>query len=317
MRLGVIVLAAVVARASPAAAQPADDADAKGKALFDEGKRAIEAEDIEKACRKFEESYVVSGVPGALLSWADCEERRGRFATALSLWKQGEAKVVGNPERQEYVRNRQLAVVPMVSWLELLLPPDRLEGLSVTLDGRPIDVTKGPVAVDAGEHRVVVEATARKKNESIVRLDIGERKTVTLFSGKDVSEASAPAASPEKRDTPATGPVGPVGDSDPRLPFFVSGGVVGGVGVASLVVFGVTGGLILSTCGNIDLCPASERDTVDGLAIANAVTLGVGIAGVVTGAILLGVGATMDDAAAPPVQVGGFADAGIAVRFGF
>ena len=59
-----IVLAAVVALASPAAAQPADDADAKGKALFDEGKRAIEAEDIEKACRKFEESYVVSGVPG-------------------------------------------------------------------------------------------------------------------------------------------------------------------------------------------------------------------------------------------------------------
>jgi hypothetical protein len=311
----VIVLGAVVALASPAAAQPADDADAKGKALFDEGKRAIEAEDIETACRKFEESYVVSGVPGALLSWADCEERRGRFATALSLWKQGEAKVIGNAERQEYVRNRQLAVVPKVSWLELLLPPDRLEGLAVTLDGRPIDVTKGPVAVDAGEHRVVVEATARKKNESIVRLDIGERKSVTLFSGKDVTEATAPPASPDQPDAPPAS--GPVDDSDPRLPFFISGGVVGGVGVASLVVFGVTGGLILSTCGNIDLCPASERDTVDGLAIANVVTLGVGIAGVVTGAILLGVGATMDDAAPPPVQVGGFADAGIAVRFGF
>ena len=317
MRLGLIAAAfAVLVVAAPAAAQPADDADTRGRALYEEGKRALEASDVATACRKFEESYVVSGVPGALLSWADCEEKRERFATAMSLWKQGEAKVVGNEERQRYVRDRQLAVLPKVSWLELKLPEGRVDGLTVTLDGKPVDVTKGALAVDAGEHRVSAEGAARTKNELIVEIGVGERKSAVLFSGVDVTQTPAPLVDTK----PSTAqPVAPpaVNGSDSRLPLFVSGGVVGGVGVASFVVFGVTGGLILSTCGNIDLCPASERGTVDALAITNAVTLGVGIAGVITGAVLLGVGATMDDAEAPPVLVTGFADAGIAVHFGF
>lgn len=319
MRLGLIAAAsAVLVVAAPAAAQPTDDADTKGRALYEEGKRALEANDVATACRKFEESYVVSGVPGALLSWADCEERRERFATAMSLWKQGEAKVIGNEERQRYVRDRQLAVVPKVSWLELKLPEDRVDGLTVTLDGKPVDMTKGALAVDAGEHRVLAEGAARPKNELIVEIGVGERKSAVLFSGADITGTTAPPLDPKPNTAPPTTPRSSEAEgSDPRLPFFVSGGVVGGLGVVSFVAFGVTGGLILSTCGDIDLCPASERGTVDGLAIANAVTLGVGIAGVVTGAVLLGVGATLDDAESSPVQVGGFADAGLAVRFGF
>ena len=76
------------------------------------------------------------------------------------------------------------------------------------------------------------------------------------------------------------------------MPLLIAGSVVGGVGVLGLVGFGVTGGLMLSSCGDLGNCPTSERDSVDALGAANAATLGIGIAGVVTGVILLAVGAT-------------------------
>jgi len=295
---------ALVTANLPARAQPADDADARGRAMFEDGKRALDAGDLATACSSFEQSYIVSGVPGALLSWADCEERRERFATALALWKQGEAKVVGNEERRRYVRDRQTAILAKVSYIDLRLPAAPLEDLKVTLDGRAVDVTAGPVAVDAGEHTVVAEARGRDRSEETIRVGVGERATATLFGGG----TSGPPAKPDA--PPPQPPPDAAASSDPSLPFFIAGGVTAGVGVASFIGFGVTGGLILSACGDLGDCPASERGSVDGLAVANAVTLGLGVAGVAAGVILFAVGATADPEPAP-VEVGGFGDAGL------
>ncbi len=294
-----LVIASPIARA-----QPSDDADARGRKLFDEGKTALDAGDLATACSSFEQSYIVSGVPGALLSWADCEERRERFATALALWKQGEAKVVGNEERRRYVRDRQTAILAKVSYIDLRLPAAPLEDLKVTLDGRAVDVTAGPVAVDAGEHTVVAEAKGRERSAETIRVAVGERATATLFQAAPGEPANKPEA-PRPQPPPEA-----AASSDPSLPFFIAGGVTGGVGVASFIGFGVTGGLILSACGDLGDCPASERGSVDGLAVANAVTLGVGVAGVAVGVILFAVGATAEPEPAP-VEVGGFGDAGL------
>src|SRR5262245_3996541 len=73
--------------AAPALPQSADDAE-RSRRLFEDGQKAMAAQDFATACASFEESYKISGVPGALLNWADCEESRNRLATALGLWQQ-------------------------------------------------------------------------------------------------------------------------------------------------------------------------------------------------------------------------------------
>jgi hypothetical protein len=310
------VAALVAALSFPAEAAAQGDADTRGRVLFDEGKKAMDAKDYATACSKFEASYVVSGVPGALLSWADCEEKRERYATALSLWKQGEAKVVSNEERRQFVKQRQIDVLPKVSWLELRLPTDPVVDLVVTVDGRTVDVTKGALPVDSGKHEVTATGKNAGTHRHAIDVAVGQRVGVELFSKESaVTTPGGPEAVPDAQPPPTSGE----GAEGSGMPLIVAGSVVGGVGVASFVVFGVTGGLILSSCGDLGSCPASERDGVEPLAITNAATLGVGIAGVVTGVILIAVGATAEPSsetpsrttAEPTVQVTSFSDGGL------
>jgi hypothetical protein len=282
MALRALVACGVLVGALVARDAAAQDAAAKGRALYEEGKVALEAKDYATACSKFEQSYVVSGVPGALLSWADCEEKRERFATALSLWQQGEAKVVGNEERRSFVRQRAAAIVPKVSYVDLGLGAVPLEGWTITVDGKTVD-PRTPVPVDAGKHEVLATAKGRDSHRHEVEVEIGQRLAVDVFSPSSVVESSGPTPPPSQ---PAPAPEGP------NMPLLIAGSVVGGVGVLGFVGFGVTGGLMLSSCGDLGSCPAAERDSVDTLGVANAATLGIGIAGVVTGVILIAVGAT-------------------------
>lgn len=262
----------------------AQDAAAKGRALYDEGKAALEVKDYPTACAKFEQSYVISGVAGALLSWADCEEKRERYATALSLWQQGEAKVVGNDERRSFVRQRQADVLPKVSYLDLQLGEGRLEGLTITIDGKDIERPAGPVPIDAGKHEVLATAKGKDNHRHAIEVGIGQRVSVDLFSASSVVVAPTTPPAVRTPEAPRT--------EAPNMPLLIAGSVVGGVGVLGFVGFGVTGGLMLSACGDLGSCPTSERDSVDPLAAANAATLGIGIAGIATGVILIAVGAT-------------------------
>lgn len=76
------------------------------QALFNEAKRDVESGQVELACPKFRASYEASGVVGALLSWADCEERRGHLLEARELWKKGAGIAASDPERAQYVSMR-------------------------------------------------------------------------------------------------------------------------------------------------------------------------------------------------------------------
>ena len=58
------------------------------EALFEEGRRALEKNDLETACAKFEESQKLDPSVGTLMNWATCEQRRGHVATAWQRWRQ-------------------------------------------------------------------------------------------------------------------------------------------------------------------------------------------------------------------------------------
>lgn len=91
-----------VARTSICFAQDGADAEA----LFNEAKRDVEAGRLEVACPKFQRAFEGSGVTGALLSWADCEEKRGRLLEARELWRRGAVESASDPERAQFVSVR-------------------------------------------------------------------------------------------------------------------------------------------------------------------------------------------------------------------
>lgn len=280
----------------------------KGRALFVEGQKAMEAKDYATACPRFEESYKVSGVVGALLNWADCEEARGRLATALDLWKQGEAKVVRDATRADFVARRIAALDPRVPRLEVVAPSPPPAELRVEIDGQAVGVASGPIPVDPGKHALHASAKGMLPEDHTFELAPAEVKRLPL-DGKPAPTAATASASASAAPTVApTATAGGAGMSG----MSIAGWVLGAAGVAGMIGFGVTGGLVLDACGDLNPCKG-DRDAVGSLTVANGVLLGVGIAGLAGGAALLLVGSRGTAAGAPGTGAGAPARASLHV----
>ncbi len=257
----------------------------EGRRLFEEAKAAMASRKFDEACPKFERSFAVSKVVGSLLNWADCEEQRGRVATALDLWKQGEKLVASDAERLQFVRSRIAALDVRVPRVAFSIP-EGLADVIVLVDGRQVAPTEA-VLLDPGLHRVEATAKGQAPERQEIDLLAGESKTLTLFPGAKKVETPSPTP-------PVTAP-----KTEGGQPLVIAGWVVGSVGLAGLAAFGVTAGLVYDACnGTLDPCggaEGSDADQVRSLNIANATMLGLGIAGVGVGAVLLGLGYSKGD----------------------
>src|SRR5262249_50676254 len=90
-----------------AAAQNTSDIKAAANALFDEGKRLLEAGDVEQACPKFEASLRLVDRLGVRLNLADCHERQGLTATAWAEFREAASWADGNGDaRGAYAHQR-------------------------------------------------------------------------------------------------------------------------------------------------------------------------------------------------------------------
>src|SRR4051812_45897187 len=69
--------------AAPSAAQDV----ATAKALFNQGLAEMEAAHYDKGCPAIEESYKLDPRAGTLFTLAECENRRGRLATAVARYE--------------------------------------------------------------------------------------------------------------------------------------------------------------------------------------------------------------------------------------
>jgi hypothetical protein len=289
-----VLLAGVL---SPRAVRAEADVE-EGKRLFEEAKAAMANRKFDEACPKFEQSFAVSKVAGSLLNWADCEEQRGRLATALDLWKQGEKLVASDAERTRFVRSRIAALAVRVPRVTFAIP-EGLTDVVVVVDGRQV-ATKDVLLLDPGLHGVEALAKGQAPEKQQVDLLAGESKTVSLFPNAKPIESTSPPP-------PVAAP--PAEDAEPLI---VSGWVVGSIGLAGFAAFGITAGLVYDACnGTLDPCggtEGSDADQVRSLNIANATMLGLGIAGAGVGAVLLGLGYSKDqkkgDAGRITVDVG-------------
>jgi len=180
MQRAVVTGFAILLATGPAAA---DEKTRKADQLFEEGKAMLD-KDLAGACAKFEESLKFnSQAIGTLLNVALCDEKLGRFASAVA--KFGEARDRAKEQgmdvhlkaAEEHIRDLT-DKVPHVT-LKFSEPP--LPQTSIVIDGKliPFDaIANHPI--DPGAHDVVVSAPGHLAFKTHLELAAGEAKDLPI-----------------------------------------------------------------------------------------------------------------------------------------
>jgi hypothetical protein len=272
--LAALVLAGAALSASQAHAQARDPVAAEAR--FRAGRAAAEKGDYEAACSRFRESQSLDPAPGTTFNLADCEEHRGKLATAWELFTRVASALPPGDDRVKIASGRAAALEKRLPKLTITLAQGAPGGTAVRRDGVDIGpATLGvPLPIDPGQHVIVVRAPGRDDHTTTVDIGEGEQKTIEALP----TSASAPAA---------------VEGVSPRR---TAGYVVIGVGAASLVVFAATGIAVLVEKGTFDqhcmsgLCDMtgfSAGQSGQKLGTASGASLAAGLVAVAAGTVLV------------------------------
>jgi hypothetical protein len=274
MRSAALALFAVLALATAQAG--ADDAAARADALFRAGRDAMRAGDHDRACEQFRESDRLDPQPGTKLNLAACEEKRRKLLAAIELFESVIGALPAKDERVSIAKERVQALKSRLPEVTFELASDAPEGTSVRVGKAPARLGEA-LPLDPGKHEAVVEAPGYDTRR--VSLDLAEGARVRM-------EVSPGPRDPDESPAPA----GPAGDSKRTLGF-----VLGGVGVAGVLVGTVTGVMALGKKSVADehcfpergFCDQEGADANDaGRTLATVSTVGF-----VVGAVGLGAGA--------------------------
>jgi hypothetical protein len=238
-----IVLAGATADASPAAEKLFRD----GKALLSEGR-------LDEACDAFRRSHELEQKVGTLLNWADCEEKRGRTATAWAIFI--EARALANREHDDRATEadrRAAALAPKLPYLTVRLggatPP---AGLVVRRNGIEVPPAEigHEVPLDPGAYRLEATAPGYQSWQRSIELTAGARVVVEIPALPVPAAATPDAAAPHVDQTASAPAVG-------TTRRFAIGAALGG-STDSDVIGGLRGVLTLTAAGpgSIRLVPS-------------------------------------------------------------
>ena len=254
-----MVLLLVGAPARAQAQQAAADA------LFDSARAAMAKGALDEACEKFHESDLLDPAPGTELNLADCEEKRGRLASAWVLFRTGEEKLAENDERLPVAHARAQALQPRVPKLMLSLEADapkncRVKDGAVDFGSAAFGV---PLPVEPGPHELVVSAPGFEPRLFRVLLVPGEVRALVVSPGARAS-AATPAAPEAARAATHEEPAPSNGKR--TLGFTLSGLGVAGFGVGT-----IAGALMLSQKHTVATeCQPDKSCTAAGLDAAHS-----------------------------------------------
>jgi hypothetical protein len=217
----------------------APDARAKGpdpaaaEALFAAGREAMARGDYAAACKNFEDSHKLDPATGTIFNLANCEEGRGRLASAWQRFTEVVQALPDTDDRRAIARERADALKNRLPYLTLRFARGVPADASVWRDGVEIGAAGlgVPLPVDPGLHELVVRAAGRADKRFAVTLALAERKELVLVAGAPLSAPGGPVGAPETAPS-AKGP-----------PFV--GYLLAAVGVAGLTLGSVTGVLAL------------------------------------------------------------------------
>jgi serine/threonine-protein kinase len=256
---------------------------------------------FEEACVKLEESQSLRSGIGTQFNLAECYEKTGRTASAWSLYLRvaSETKALGQAEREQVARTRSAALEPRLSRLtiEVSSPAPALE---IELDGAKMTAGTWGIAtpLDPGDHQLVARAPGYQSWSGMAHVEAEAGTTISV----PALVALAPEAEPDAPSQPAeTSQDLPAGEGtraqSNALPY-----VIGGVGVAGVVIGGLLGLSVLDKNGEAKeicadrptACPREEIERHDELTraarrarAAGYVSVGLGLIGVGIGAAWL------------------------------
>jgi hypothetical protein len=281
-----VMLTILVASGRAAAQEAAADA------LFDSARTAMARRDFDRACEQFRASDKLDPAAGTELNLADCEEKRGRLASAWELFRMVEEKLNPSDERVTVAHGRAQALQARVPRLTLELAADAPKSSSVRDGSVELgSATFGiPLPLEPGSHELVVSAPGFAPRTFQIQLAEGEARSLVVSPGAAASPgatAPVPASSSSGSRPPEQPARG--GSSSRTLGF-----ALGGVGIAGLGVAAITSLMVVNKKSAVDAgCAADKSCTSAGLDAAHAGrTLEiVSNVGWVVGAAALGAGA--------------------------
>ncbi len=283
----------------------AQSAAAAAEVLFNEGRTAMEQRSYDVACRKFRESEHLDPALGTELNLANCEEQRGRLATAWLLYRQVNTRLPPDDHRIAIVEQRLAALEPRVPKLRVVLAPGAPEGIRVRVGGLQLPHSDfgTPLPLDPGERTLVVSVPGRPDQTASIGLDEGE--TVEIL----VPLAGA---------APAAVPAPPADDRVVGLDRRTAAYIAGGIGVTGLLVGTIAGitGLQKELTGDENCSDATRTCNQTGYdANQSARTLAVvSTLGFVVGIVGGGVGGYLYFTAEPPKAAKGVGAAAMGWR---
>ena len=304
--------------ASPVFAQPSepeagDDGEKANASPVEEARELarqsldfLERGDHAQALDRAERAEALYHAPIHLQVVGKALEGLGRRAEAADVYERLAAEPLpetAHPlflEARDFARERLKVLIAELPSLLLEVAgvdPDRAEA---TLDGRPIALgSEVAVRYDPGEYRLRITAPDRRTIDQTIELREGAgvvRVQVTMRRKDETQDA----VTIEESGAPGSG-------------LAVPAWVLIGVGGASLVVGGVTGGLTLAQAGDLEeRCPdrsctvadRSDYDTAVALGWTSTATLALGGALVATGGLLLILDDDDDEVQAVQLRIG-------------
>jgi hypothetical protein len=290
-------------------------AQADAKAEFNDAQKLFDAGRQADALPHFRKAFAASNSPNARLMIARCLVALGKTAEAYeemaTTTREAAARADTDPK---YARTRDAAAAEMAvlerrigKLVVALAEPGA--GATVTLDGAPLDADRlgVPVAVQPG----TLTIEARRAGEATVRREItvgaGETKTIAIAFTSAPAVAASPVPTTPKRAAPIEAPTH--GGGVRVAGFFVAGlGVAGmggfaGAGLAAKSKFSS----VEAACGGVRCTDPKYGSVIDSgktlQTLANA-GLGVGIAGLVGGALMIAFGGASKGPPPASVEVG-------------
>jgi hypothetical protein len=276
------LLAGLVLAPTSARAQPREDV-SRADALFNAAKALTDAGQYADACAKFAESKRLAPGIGVTLYLADCYERIGRTASAWTEFRSAEGFArARNDKRADVARDRAQALEAKLERLTIVVGPTvPRAGLQVLRDGTPVAAEELglPVAVDPGDHAVVVSAPGHapqtlaahvgpENPSAIVRIDHLDEPASTPPAGTAGTALPAPtpaqttgrSALPELPPTPAV----PPDKGAARRTIGLGAGALGIVGLGIGATFGVLAKVKFDQSNSSTCDAASDRCTPPG-----------------------------------------------------
>jgi len=225
-------------------------------ALFDEGRTALRSGDLDVACAKFHESNRMAPAVGTAFNLANCEEKRGRLATAWVLFRQVAAQMKPDDPRLSVATERASALEKRAPRVIFSVDERTPADARVRLDDLELASASfgSAIPIDPGEHHAVIRSARAQPRTLRFVIAEGETTTLELTAPATALPALPQAPLPPVTDAP-TGSDRILGLERPKAIL-----LAGGVGAAGLAIGVITGiiGLHAQSVGDGE-CAAATR----------------------------------------------------------